>query len=326
MGLKTESYISLPQSITMTISLRTPMTVNNFNRYLIFRNFENEEIKLKITLNTGQSRYQVVITDFPETTHNLQVLGSMNHRSYWDKIYLANTGQTKELDIGRISLTVHYVTGIEGTIQDIPLLDNVQINQVLGTGDEIFLTPFIEDSVLDWAGISTSDHPIVVLAGKDLGKSGTSSEGYDQYGNNPKYRGWVSYECSEFVSWYIHEAFAAQANYDGFTRNAFRDITATGQIHEEFKDRNRSYYYNSGKRKFISEWNPNLEYTPKAGDVLIRRGGGNYEHSMIMVNWDNTDLKATVIDGPYIITLRDIEVQELERREDNPKDFIICSV
>lgn len=326
MGLKTESYISLPQSITMTIVLNTPITANNLNRYLVFKNFENEEIKLKITLNTGQSRYQVVITDFPETTHNLQILGSMNHRSYWDKIYLVNSGQNTALDISRISLTVHYVTGVAGSIEDIPLLDNVRINQVLGSGDEIFLTPFIEDSVLEWAGLSSSDHPIAVMAAKDLGKSGTSSEGYDQHGNNPKYRGWISYECSEFVSWYIHEAFAAQANYDGFFRNVFRDITATGQIHDLFKDMNRTYSYNSGKRKFISEWNNNLEYTPKAGDILIRRGNGNYEHSMIMVNWNDSDYKATVIDGPYIITLRDIEVQELERRADNPKDFIVCSV
>lgn len=328
MGLKTQSSISLPQSITLVITTNADVNSSNLNRHLVFRNYLNHEISLKFTLNKdGSNKRRLVITDFPDTLHNLQVLGSMNHRSYWDRIYLKNFGGGTTIDIDRITLTVHYARAVSGAVKDIPLLANVHVNQQLAAGDEIHLTPFIENSVLQWANLTPGqDHAVAVMAGKELGKSGTSDEGFDEYGNNPKYRGWLGYECSEFVSWYLHADCDAHPAYKGFTNNAFKHITYTQQIHNLYKDKERSYYYHNGRRRFYNEVHRHQSYTPKAGDVLIRRGNGKAEHAMILVNWDSTNLKATVIDGPYLITLREVEVHELEVREENEKDFVICSV
>jgi hypothetical protein len=327
MAQKTQSSISLPQTITMSIIVNTPISSSDLTRHLVFRNFADKEIKLPITLNAvSLNGNELVITDFPNTTHNLQVIGSMNHRSFWDRIYLVNYGRRTEIDIKSITLRVHYVKGASNSILDIPLLNNTRIDQVLGENDEIFLTPFIEASVMKWAGIVSNDHQIAIMAAKDLGKSGTSSEGFDEHGDNPKYRGWLGYECSEFVSWYIHKVYSMMSNYNGFGQDEFKNITFTGQIHEKFKRENKSYYYNVSRKDFYSEANDNLQYIPKAGDILIRRGNNKYEHSMILANWDSLGKIATVIDGPYIITLREVDVQELEERETNQKDYIICSV
>ncbi len=328
MGRKTESSINLPQGITLEIITNTPVTSNNLTRSLIFKNFEDKELELKFTLNVVNGfNNKLVITDFPETLHTLQVLGSMNHRSFWDRIYLKNAGGSTALDIHKISLTVHYVKGVSGAERDVPMLDNFELNQVLAQGDEIYLTNHIETSMIGWAGLNTANsHSIAVEAARDLGKSGTSAVGFDEHGNNPKYRGWLSYECSEFVSWYIHDAYSNSSNYNGFPNNCFKNITFTGQIHEKFHDLNKTYYYNNSRQGFYAEFNDSLTYSPKAGDILIRRGNGNFEHSMILVDWNSTSKIATVIDGPYLITLREVDIQGLESRDTNEKDFILCSV
>ena len=323
MQAKTYSSISLPQSITLEIETKTPASTN-MTRRLVFENYEGRRIELKVKLDRTDT-HRLELTDLPDTAHNLQLLGSLNHRSFWDKIYLRNNGGSSKIDIKRMTLIVHYYKVVSGAWKDIPLLSNTIINRVLGSGtSEVYLTPFIERQGMRNASLTSRNHAVAVLASKDIGKSGTCAEGYDQYGKNPKYRGWISYECSEFASWYLHETNC----WSGFTstsRNVFRDITSTTQLHGIFKNKKRAYYYHNGRNRFLNEHDKKV-YTPKAGDIFMRRGGGKFEHSMIFLRWNASTKEATVIDGPYPVTIRTIKVHELETRADDPKDFIVCDV
>ncbi|PTX62131.1 hypothetical protein C8N46_103229 [Kordia periserrulae] len=321
MQAKTTTSIRLPQSITLQIETKTPAS-NNMTRKLIFENYEGRRIELPITLMRTAS-HQLEVTDFPDTTHNLQILGSLNHRSFWDKIYIKNTGGNSSIDIYRMTLIVHYHKVVAGAEKDIPMLSNTIVNRVLGSGDsEVYLTPFIERQMLRHAGLTSRNHPAAVLAAKDLGKSGTSAESYDQYGKNPKYRGWISYECSEFASWYLHET-ECWRDFTNKPKTVFRDITATSQLHAVYKSKKRTYYYHNGRNRFLNE-ETEVAYTPKPGDIFMRRGNGKFEHSMIFLRWNARNKTALVIDGPYPVTLRTVEVHALETRADDPKDFIVC--
>lgn len=321
MQAKTLSSIKLPQTITLKIETKTPASTN-MTRYLAFENYEGRRIELAIRL-VRKSSHQLEISEFPQTTHNLQILGSLNHRSYWDKIYLVNKSGSSTIDIKKMTLIVHYHKVVSGAKKDIPLLSNTIVNRVLGaSGSEVFLTPYIEEFAMDYAGINKKHHPAIILAAMDLGKSGTSDETYDQYGENPKYRGWISYECSEFVSWYLYET-ECWRDFPNQPNTLFRDIVATSQLHTIYRNAQRSYYYHSGKNSFYNE-TTDKEYKPKPGDVLIRKGNGRYEHSMLFLEWDAGAKVAKVIDGPYPVTLRKVDVHALETRTNNPKEFVVC--
>ena len=321
MQAKTSTSIKLPQSITLEIETKTPASTN-MTRKLVFENYEGRRIELSIKLDRTDT-HRLEISAFPDTTHNLQVLGSLNHRSFWDKIYLRNNGGSSRIDIKRMTLIVHYHKVVGGAEKNIPLLSNTTINRVLGSGDsEVYLTPFIARRMVRYAGLTSRNHPTAVLAAKDLGKSGTSAESYDQYGKNPKYRGWISYECSEFVSWYLHETDCWK-DFRNHPKTVFRDIVATSQLHAIYKSKKRSYYYHNGKKRFLNE-HTEKAYTPKPGDVLIRRGNGKHEHSMIFLKWNARQKTALVIDGPYPVTLRTVDVHELETRANDQKDFVVC--
>ncbi|WP_298511268.1 hypothetical protein [uncultured Kordia sp.] len=321
MQAKTLTSIKLPQSITLKIETKTPAS-SNMTRKLIFENYEGRRIELPIKLmRTGT--HALEITEFPDTTHNLQILGSLNHRSFWDKIYLKNSGGSSSIDIRRMTLIVHYHKVVSGAEKDIPLLSNTIINRVLRAGNnELYLTPFIERQMMRYAGLTSRNHPAAVLAAKDIGKSGTSAEGYDQYGKNSKYRGWISYECSEFASWYLHETDCWK-DFKNKSKTVFRDIVATSQLHAIYKSKKRTYYYHNGRNRFLNEITQKV-YTPKPGDIFIRRGNGEFEHSMIFLRWNASAKTALVIDGPYPVTLRTVDVHALETRADDPKDFIVC--
>lgn len=324
MQSKTKSSIRLPQSVTLKITTNTEPSTK-LTRYLVFENYEGRRIELPIYLEKTASK-TLEITDFPNTTHNLQKLGSLNHRSYWDKIYLENKTGTSAIDIDKMCLTIHYHEVVSGAEKDIPMLSKTRINEILpADGGEVFLTPHIEKHLLKYAGISRGyHHSAAKLAVKDLGKSGTSDKDYDQYGENPKYRGWISYECSEFVSWYLHET-ECWKNFPSEPATVFRDITYTEQLHTIFKAAEKTYYYHNGRKEFINEVT-GVVYTPKSGDPLLRRGNGKFEHSMIMLRWDSESLKAEVIDGPYPVSIRTVDIDHLETRADDPKDFIVCKL
>ena len=176
---KTSTSIRLPQSITLQIETNTPASTN-MTRILIFENYEGRRIELPIKLMRTNS-HGLEVTEFPDTLHNLQLLGSLNHRWFWDKIYLKNGVYDTKIHIKRMTLIVHYYKVVGGAVKDIPLLSNTLINRVLANAvSELYLTPFIERQTLQYAGLTSQNHPAAVMAAKDVGKSGTSDQGYDQ--------------------------------------------------------------------------------------------------------------------------------------------------
>lgn len=334
MGKNTSSSIRLPQSVSLTIQCTSIPQGSQFTRYLSFRDFNDNELSLMIKL-TKTAPLVLEATDFPETTHNLQVLGSLNHRSYWDRIYLENKGGDSHIRIGTMSLTVHYPFLGSEYVSDIPLLDNTSINRNLAAGEsKILLTPFIENHLVNYTGLNSGEHKAALLAVKDLGKSGTSDTGYDEFRDNPKYRGEINNECSEFASWYLHESKMSFPvpiqGLPGIPRhiNSFKDCTYSNEIHDIFKSLGRSYRYHSGLKKWVKEGNDQVQYTPKAGDYLVRRaevdGKQTGEHSMIMLKWDPANRIATVINGPYPVTLREVRIHDDEVNRN--KDFVVGSV
>lgn len=325
MGKNTSSEISLPQSVSMTITTKSKPASRVMSRYLTFENFKNEVIRLKIEL-TRKSDSSLEVTGFPDSLHNLQVLGSLNHRSYWDKVYLENRGGNTEIEIARISMTIKYVKVSGGCEKEIPLLNNRWVNRTLKKDSRIWLSGYMASDLRKWAKLSPSAHKVARMAVADLGKSGTSDKGFDNFADNPKYKGAINNECSEFVSWYLHEAGLRFGPLPGLRNiSVFKNITATQKIHDIFKALKKSYAYNNAKKQFINE-STGRSYTPKAGDWVGRRGGGKAEHSMIMLKWDSRKRIATVINGPYPVTLREVKVHELETRDDDPKDFIVGAV
>ncbi|MBC8753899.1 hypothetical protein H2O64_04405 [Kordia sp. YSTF-M3] len=324
MQSKTKSSIKLPQSLSLKIETNTEPS-DKLSRSLIFENYEGRRIELGFKLRKTASN-TLEISEFTDTTHSLQVLGSLNHRSYWDKIYLRNNSGTSEIDIKKMCFTIHYHRVVSGAVKDIAMLSKTRINKKLpANSGELLLTPYIEKHLLKHAGLHRGfHHQVAKLAVKDIGKSGTSDKGYDEYGDNPKYRGWISYECSEFVSWYLHETDCwKDLNHQPNT--VFRDITFTGELHTIFKAASKTYYYHSGKKKFINEVT-GVEYVPKAGDPLLRRGNGKFEHAMILLKWNPKSLTTTVIDGPYPVCIRTVDIDALETRTNDPKDFIVCEL
>lgn len=47
---------------------------------------------------------------------------------------------------------------------------------------------------------------------------------------------------------------------------------------------------------------------------------------MILLDWNSATKIAKVINGPYPVTIRTVDIHTLEKDPDNPKDFVIGSV
>jgi hypothetical protein len=207
---------------------------------------------------------------------------------------------------------------------EIPVVDWPIGMRLLAGVDEIDLDEFARRSRHAWAGVEDTDPTVVRMALDDLGKSGSDGPGQDQYGSNPKYAAGISLLCSEFVSWYYHEA-DVQVN-----GQSVRDIIGTQQLHDMFSAAGTLYRYNSGTnlQSFVHATTEE-RYTPKPGDYLERRGPDGAEHSMIVYRWLPGDPTATatndrfnraiVLNGPWPVTLRLVHIHQDELNQE--KDF-----
>jgi hypothetical protein len=180
------------------------------------------------------------------------------------------------------------------------------------------LTPYIENNLVSYLDLKGTEHAAVLLAAKDLGKSGTSQLGYDGYGDNPKYRGILGNECSEFVSWYYHQVGMSTSI------SSFKDIHFTGDLYKIFQNSNKAYYYDHSSKQFRHE-STNAVYTPKAGDFLGRKKGDVFEHSMMLLSWSPSKQFARALQGSYIVDIREVYIQEEETSSD-PNSYILGSV
>jgi hypothetical protein len=301
---------------------------SSFTRDLTFQNHKGLRKRLRVAFKkTGPLRWES--ESFPDGIEALRSLADTGNRCYWDGMLLENRGGSTLLHIQRLQIVMRY-TDPPGRSPDhlnhaeIPIVDWPIGMQLLSGNDEIKLDQFAQRSRYAWAGLDDSDPLVVRLVLDDLGKSGSDGPGQDPYGDNPKYGGAVDNLCSEFVSWYYHEA-GVKVN-----GKSVRDIVGTQQLHDLFEAEGTLYRYNSGTnlQAFVHA-ESNQRYTPRPGDYLERRGPDGAEHSMIMFRWLPGNPKATnshdrynraiVLNGPWPVTLRLVRIHEDELNEG--KDF-----
>jgi hypothetical protein len=221
---------------------------------------------------------------------------------------LENRGGRTPLAIEYLKVQINY--DIKDSLEDdrwerLPIVDSTISSTLVAERGVIDLEAWARASRCKMAGLDFSAHPAVVLAAHDIGKSGSDSS--DQYSGNPKYAKPDQALCSEFVSWYYHEA-GVVINQPG----EFRTIDFTGDMHGIFGNSKRLYRYNNATGKFQHS-DSNAEYLPRSGDFLERRKDGVSKHSMLLVSWDPTARTALVLNGPWPVTLRRIQLSTIEQ-------------
>ena len=296
--------VHLPQAPTVELTLRRDIAVDTLMRHLTFTDHSGDRRRLKMTLTRVPGTLRFRATAFPDGLLALTGLTVTDARSHWDRMSLENILGTTALDIGQVRIVMNYGNDLpDGCVRNITVVDQ-RLDAVLGASPaSVSLDVIALQSRWTWAG-TTADMPwCVQLASEDFGKSG--SDGQDGFGRNPKYGGAVDNLCSEFVSWYYHQA--------GYTvgGQGFRDIVTTEQLDDLFQAAGQLYAYHSGHQRF-EHVGTGAVYQPRAGDFLERRADGAAEHSMMVLSWDDAHKVATVINGPWPVTLRTGAVQDLE--------------
>jgi hypothetical protein len=339
-----------PIDPTVILELSVQTLRSNFIRYLTFQDHAGHRKSLKIEFTNTAGTLQWTGA-FPDEVDVLESLVDTGNRSYWDRMFLENRGGSKTLPIERIKIIMNYpdLTPRSPSVDDGPQENNkidivnwsIQMGLLAGY-DEICLDEFARRSRYAWAGIEEGDPALIRMVAEDLGKCGSDGSGHDQYGNNPKYKGFHKNLCSEFVSWYYSEANIKINGKD--LRDRWRAITRTQDLTDVFKEEGALYPYNnkSSIRAFVDP-ETDEPYQPKAGDYLARFGPDGAEHSMMMYRWLEGDHNATdretatgydrrklnraiVFEGPWPVTLCLRRIHEDEKAEpdgDWPKDYFI---
>jgi hypothetical protein len=236
-------------------------------------------------------------------------------------MYLENRGGSTALPLSRVFIEMNYDDPAGSSPHGIdhgkiPIVD-WPFHALLRSGNHrLSLNTIAKASRRSWAGLSRTAPTMVRWVAEDLGKSG--SDGTDGYSPNPKYGGAVSLLCSEFASWYYHEAGVRVAGND------FRDIKGTQTLHDMFSRAKRLYFYKNSDNTWRRVDDSSIQYTPKSGDYLERRGPGGAEHSMIMLSRDAPNKEAIVFNGPWPVTLRRVRIHHDE--QNNDKTFFIGRV
>ena len=305
--------VNQPLAPTIELTLARVPAKATFTCYLSFRDHLNHWSSLEAEFTRSGNTMKWIATRYPAGLGRLTTLTDTGNRIFWDRIGLLKTDADLTLELTKVKIVMRYEGLASGCLGTIPVVDRA-VQATLGPGlFGLALLTLDGEALLtrkSWAGV-TEDMPwCVQIAAEDFGKSGSDGVG-DPFGNNPKYGNRVDLLCSEFVSWYYHQAGYVIGGQD------FRDITATEQLDDTFRDAGRLYYYHLGRQQWL-HMDTGVAYTPRAGDFLERRGADGAEHSMMMLRWDNVRKEATVINGPWPVTLRTVKVDELEQ---NGKDF-----
>ena len=177
-----------------------------------------------------------------------------------------------------------------------------------------------------WCGLDENNHPVAMNVAADLGKSGSSAEGFDKFHNNPRFSGQISYECSEFVSWYYWKhTITPRSAGSLFSKMKLRDVYKVDQLMDFFERKDKVYIFDEQRSEFINTTD-GASYVPKAGDYIARYSQDGPEHSMIFLDWDEDRSIARVFNGPFPITIRELNLAEIQSRSANPKTFFIGEV
>jgi hypothetical protein len=314
-----EKHYPLEPSIVLEFSVQPEHS--SFTRYLTFQDCRRHRKRLPVAFRrTDALRWEA--DSFPEGIDVLRSLADQGNRTYWDHMFLENRGGRTTLRIQRLQIIMRYdnppgLSPENVNHAEIPIVDRTLRKTLYAGNSEIRLDPYARSSRRTWCGLLATDPYVIRAVADDVGKSGSDGPGQDRYGRNPKYGAGLDNLCSEFVSWYYHQA---SITVNG---KSLRDIIGTQELHDLFKAEGTLYRYNSGVnlRSFVHR-DTGARYTPKPGDFLERRGEGKAQHSMILFRWLPEDRSATnthhqyhraiVFNGPWPVTLRQVRIHEDE--------------
>jgi len=266
--------------------------------------------------------YEAILDEtVPQELKKLQDMCLENNRSFWDEMLLENRDEIPELFIKHLFFAVTYNSTTQGCINDITILD-WNIDQVFEHSySRIYLNTYARFSRLKWVketvkSITGKNYvydantcPAFLAVVRDIGKCGTS--GFNMYDSNPKYGAGEENLCSEFVSWYYYHTGAC------FGRKDFKDIRSATILIGLFEQADRKYEYNSVTKQFEDSLTQEV-YQPQPGDYLWRTNQG---HAMMIAGWDEEANVAAVINGPWPVTLRTVDIQKDEVSSD--KEYCI---
>jgi hypothetical protein len=313
----------IPIKSVLRLTLHEDPSRDEFNCYLVFNSYEHDAILIKCRFRklTGLLYESILDGSIPQELKKLQDMCREDYRDYWDEMVLENRGEIPSLSIKHILFTVTYNSTTKGCINDITILD-WDIDRSFAQGySKIYLNNYARFSRLKWVTetvktITDQNYvydantcPAFLAAVRDIGKCGTS--GYNYYDTNPKYGPGGANLCSEFVSWYYYHEGAP------FSRKAFKDIVSATNLIGLFEQVDRKYEYNNLTRQFEHSLSHET-YQPQPGDYLWRTNQG---HAMIIAGWNEETNIAAVINGPWPVTLRAVEIQKDEDFSD--KEYCI---
>ncbi len=314
---------TVPVKAVLRLTLDNIPAQDRFACYLVFHDYEMNGIFVKFTFSKIEDLvYESVLDESaPIELKKLQDMCLENNRDFWDEMLFENRGEIPALSIKHLFFKVIYNSTTKGCLNDITILD-WDIDQAFKHGySKIYLNSYARFSRLKWVTetvklITGKDYvydanscPAFLAAVWDIGKCGTS--GYSFYDMNPKYGAGVDNLCSEFVSWYYHNEGTP------FGKKDFRDIRSATNLINLFARVDRKYEYNNSTQRFEHSITGET-YQPQPGDYLWRTNQG---HAMIIAGWNEETKIAAVINGPWPVTLRTVEIQKDEDFSD--KEYCI---
>ena len=323
------------RSFKVELTLSSSIPYNSLTRYISFRN--------------GSGSYKRVPIKFYKKTSylyrgyasasSLNILKTMNqtgNRWYWDDMYIENRGGSTPLAIKRIFIEIKYAekNNFKTTIP----LANGYLNATLKNGfHKISLNNVRETALIAFSGFTANtfyNQPLPLqLAIFDFGKTGSDGPHNSQDLYNPKYDTGYHGLCTEFVSWYLYEGGITMTGATGTVYN-FQHETYTTNVKKDFQDCGRLYRYNSNTTRWVKVTtgvSPIIYYTPKPGDYLIRArvelpNDTILAHSMMLLGWDETKNVARVINGPWPVTIRTVDIHSYVTDPNRPREYYIGEI
>ena len=324
-----------PTDLRVYLKLHTTPIHNNFTRYLTFSNMTGSGRSVAVSF-TKSSRltYEGQVT--AAGLKILQTLADHNNRSYWDNMYFENYGGTTSLNIKSFTAEIDYDSSCSSEREPTANIAYT-LNKELDSGHDSFYVPSYSGRMvhaLNYTGWSWSEYfalpPALRSFINDIGKSGSSGASDSASSANPKYASGGSHAlCSETVSWYYHDTGVEIQDTSTDEIYDFRDITSHAVLHDQFQDSGRLYCFHSGREEWIRknmsyDWVYGDTYEPQPGDYVDRRSsttGRDNGPAMMMVEWDSLLGVAHVIDGPWNINFRAVDVLGLEKS--GSRDFCV---
>jgi hypothetical protein len=310
-----------PTDLRIYLTLKTNPIHNNFTRYLTFINTTGSERSVAVSFTKSSSlTYEGHVT--AAGLKILRTLPDHNNRSYWDNMYFENHGGSTSLDIKSFTAEIDYDSSCSSERESTAIIAYT-LNKELDSGHDSFYLPAYSGRMvhaLNYTGWSWSEYFALPSALRsfinDIGKSGSSGASDSASSTNPKYASGEEHAlCSETVSWYYYGTGVEIQDTSTDEIYDFRDITGHIALHDQFQDSDRLYCFHSGREEWIRknrsyDWVYGDTYEPQPGDYLNRRNqpGTSNGHSMMMVEWDSLLGVAHVIDGPWNINFRAVDV------------------